>query len=242
VSRSPARDRDAFARRVLCVAAHADDEVLGIGGTLARHAGLGGEVVTLILSEGEAAKLEETERSPERLASARAAGAAMGSREVLFGHLEDQRFDAVPLIDVIKVIEPVVREFQPEIVYTHHGGDANTDHAIAFKATYASCRPLSGFSRSVGRLLSYETPSSTDQAPGLSRFAFVPNVYVDVESVWDRKVEALHCYPSELVGWPHPRSIEYIEALAVKRGGESGCRKAEAFSLLREVLPARRPG
>jgi len=229
---------DPLAGRVLCVAAHPDDEVLGIGGTLTRHAGAGGEVVTLILSEGESAKLEDKAPCADRRACARAAAQVMGSRDVLFGALDDQRFDAVPFIDVVKVIERVVRELQPEIVYTHHGGDANTDHLIAFKATYAACRPMSRFTRSVRRLLCYETPSSTDQAPGLTHFAFVPNVYVEVGCVWPTKLDALRCYASELVAWPHPRSIEYIDALAVKRGGESGCERAEALVLVREVVAA----
>lgn len=218
------------------MAAHADDEVLGIGGTLARHVAAGGEVVCLILSEGEAAKLDDTERCDDRRACARAAARVIGTSNVVFGQLDDQRFDAVPLIDVIKMIENVVKAFQPEVVYTHHGGDANTDHLVAFKATYAACRPMSGLSRSVRKLLCYETPSSTDQAPALSHFAFIPNVYVDVDSVWEKKLEALRCYRSELVGWPHPRSIEYIDALAIKRGGESGRRRAEAFTLIREVV------
>lgn len=230
------QEQDPMKARVLSVAAHPDDEVLGIGGTLARHAAAGGEVVSLILSEGEAAKLEDTARCADRRECARAAARVMGSRDVLFGHLDDQRFDAVPFIEVVKAIEQVVRAFKPEVVYTHHGGDANTDHQVAFKATYAACRPMSSVGRSVRRLLCYETPSSTDQAPGLAQFAFIPNVYVDVESAWSQKIEALQCYASEMLEWPHPRSLKYIEALSVKRGGECGCRHAEAFVLIREVL------
>jgi len=227
---------DPHATRVLCVAAHADDEVLGIGGTLARHAGDGGEVITLILSDGEAAKLDDKPRCEDRRACALAAARVMGSRDVVFGGIEDQRFDSVPLIDVIKVIENLVGDFQPQVVYTHHGGDANTDHHVVFQATYAACRPLSRHARSIRRLLCYETPSSTEQAPALAHYAFTPNVYVDVDAVWPTKLAALECYASELLEWPHPRSIAYIDALALKRGGESGCRRAEAFTLIREVL------
>jgi hypothetical protein len=86
----------------------------------------------------------------------------------------------------------------------------------------------------VERLLAFETPSSTDQAPQIGEFFFCPNCFVDVEPVWERKVEALKCYPTELIGGKHPRSFEYIEALARMRAGYAGYLLAEAFLLVRE--------
>ncbi len=221
---------------VLCVAAHPDDEVLGVGGTLAAHAQAGARVVVLILSEGEAEKLPGTPKSDDRRGCAEAAAAALGVSEVVYADLPDQRFDAVPFIEVIKPIEAVVQRVRPEIVYTHHRGDANTDHQIAFKATYAACRPISSVGRSVRRLLSYEAPSTTEQAPGFPEYVFVPNVFVDITATWDAKVQALDAYASELIAWPHPRSLRYIEALATVRGGQGGLRIAEAFTLVRESI------
>jgi LmbE family N-acetylglucosaminyl deacetylase len=142
---------------------------------------------------------------------------------------------------VIHPIEDVLRRFQPQVVYTHHRGDANTDHQIVFRASYAACRPMGSLARSVQRLLCYEVPSSTEQAPAFPEYAFLPNVYIDIESTWKRKLEALSCYATEMPGWPHPRSVEYIDALGVKRGGEAGFRRAEAFALVRETLGVRPP-
>lgn len=223
-------------KRVLCVVAHPDDEVLGVGATLARHAQAGGRVVVLILSEGEREKMEGTPRCETRRESALSAAAVLGTEQVLFEDFPDQRLDSVPFVELIRPIEQAISRFRPQIVYTHHGGDANTDHQITFRATYAACRPMSQVGSSVERLLTFETPSSTDQAPQVGDYVFAPNTFVDVESTWERKVEALRCYPSEMIGGIHPRSFDYIEALARMRGGYGGVRLAEAFVLVRERL------
>jgi LmbE family N-acetylglucosaminyl deacetylase len=230
-----AADDEGFRRRVLCVAAHPDDEVLGVGATLARHAQAGGTVAIMIMSEGEDAKVSAM-RSPDRLSSARAASDAIGASELIIKDFPDERLDTVPFIDLIKPIEDVLADFRPQVVYTHHSGDANTDHNMTFKATYAACRPMTRFGASVERFLAFETPSSTDQAPPIVPYIFTPNCFVDVESSWRAKVAALECYPSEMVGGIHPRSMEYIEALARMRGGFAGMRFAEAFVLLRERM------
>jgi N-acetylglucosamine malate deacetylase 1 len=227
---------DLLRRRVLCIAAHPDDEVLGAGGALTRHAQAGGEVVVLILSEGEAAKSAGTPKNAARRANAAAAARLMGVTQVIHADLDDQRFDTHAFIELIQPIEEALRGFRPQVVYTHHGGDANTDHQLVFKATYAACRPMSEQASTIEQLLSYEVPSSTEQAPALAAYSFLPNAYVEVEDVWQVKDAALECYASELMPWPHPRSREYINALAVKRGGEAGLRRAEAFMLLRSRI------
>jgi len=206
---------------------------LGAGGTLARHAQAGAQVAVLILSEGEAAKSAGSHPNSARRANAAAAAAAMGVSQVVYGNLDDQHFDAHPFIDLVHPIEEALRHFRPQIVYTHHGGDANTDHQLVFKASYAACRPLSAQAATIEQLLCYEVPSSTEQAPALPAYAFLPNVYVDVNAIWAVKEAALQCYAAELMPWPHPRSPQYISALAIKRGGEAGLRRAEAFMLVR---------
>ena len=221
-------------RTVLCVASHPDDEVLGVGATLALHAARGDRVIAVILSEGEDAKSDELERSSTRRADAKRSAELLGLDDIVLLDFPDQQFETVPFIELILAIEGIIRSEKPEIVYTHHGGDANTDHQIAFKATYAACRPMTGAGALVNSLLAYETPSSTDQAPQIDSFAFVPSRFVNVESVWDSKIEALKCYASELVGGIHPRSLDYIEALARMRGGYAGYRLAEAFVVVRD--------
>ena len=227
---------DPLRQRVLCVVAHPDDETLGVGGTLALHAEAGSAVKVLIMSEGEVEKLSDTPRCDTRRECALRAADAMGVSEVEFHDFPDQRLETVPFIELIKTVEKALDTFRPTVVYAHHGGDANTDHQVVFKAVYAACRPMTPLGSLVERFLTFETPSSTDQAPPMSNYAFVPTTFIDVESVWDKKLKALACYPTEMIGGRHPRSFDYIEALARVRGGHSGYLLAEAFVTVRERL------
>jgi LmbE family N-acetylglucosaminyl deacetylase len=192
------------------------------------------------MSEGEQEKLESTPRCQTRRECALDAARKMGVGNVVFHDFPDQRLDAVPFIELIKVVEAALTTYRPTVVYTHHGGDANTDHQVVFKAVYAACRPMTVLGSTVERLLTFETPSSTDQAPQIGGYVFNPTTFVDVEPVWDRKLKALECYPTEMIGGRHPRSFDYIEALARVRGGHSGYLLAEAFVPVRERLA--RPG
>jgi methionyl-tRNA formyltransferase/LmbE family N-acetylglucosaminyl deacetylase len=227
---------DPMRKRVLCVVAHPDDEVLGVGGTLALHAEAGSDVTVLVMSEGEQEKLSETPRCATRRDCALAAAEEMGVARVLFHDFPDQRLESVPFIDLIKAVEAAIDEHAPTVVYTHHGGDANTDHQVVFKAVYAALRPMTRLGATVERFLTFETPSSTDQAPQVGDYVFNPTTFVDVEPVWDRKVKALECYPTEMIGGRHPRSFSYIEALARVRAGHAGFLLAEAFVSVRERL------
>jgi LmbE family N-acetylglucosaminyl deacetylase len=227
---------DPMHQRVLCVVAHPDDETLGVGGTLALHAEAGSAVMVVIMSEGEEEKLEHTPRCETRRECALAAAKAMGVATVEFHDFPDQRLDSVPFIELIKTVEAAIGAHRPTVIYTHHGGDANTDHQVVFKAVYAASRPMTPLGSTVNRFLTFETPSSTDQAPQVGDYVFNPTTFIDVESVWDRKVKALECYPTEMIGGRHPRSFEYIEALARVRGGHAGYSLAEGFVSVRERL------
>ncbi|TWF79024.1 methionyl-tRNA formyltransferase [Pseudonocardia hierapolitana] len=227
---------DPMYQQVLCVVAHPDDETLGVGGTLALHAEAGSEVTVVIMSEGEEEKLAHTPRCETRRECALAAAEELGIATVEFHDFPDQRLDSVPFIELIKTVEAAIGTHRPTVIYTHHGGDANTDHQVVFKAVYAASRPMTPLGSTVSRFLTFETPSSTDQAPQVGDYVFNPTTYIDVESVWDRKVKALECYPTEMIGGRHPRSFEYIEALARVRGGHSGYMLAEGFVSVRERL------
>jgi len=227
---------DPLRQRVLCVVAHPDDEMLGVGGTLALHAQAGGEVTVLIMSEGEREKLVGTPRCATRRDCALRAAEVTGISTVQFEDFPDQGLETVRFIELIKVVEAAIERYRPTVVYTHHGGDANTDHQVVFKAVYAACRPMTRLGSTVQRFLTFETPSSTDQAPQVADYVFNPTTFVDVEPVWPTKLEALACYPTEMIGGRHPRSVSYIEALARVRGGHSGYLLAEAFVSVRERL------
>ena len=218
---------------VLVVAAHPDDEVLGCGATIARHAAAGERVHLLILADGVGARVgADPEALPARAAAANAAAAKLGAEAPRLLGLPDNRLDTMPLLDIIRHIEAVVAELRPRILYTHHAGDLNIDHRIAHQAAMTACRPVPG--ACVRRICCFEIPSSTGwQAPGAGEF--MPNWYVDVSATIKAKTEALDDYRAELRAWPHARSIEAIEHLARWRGASVGVAAAEAFMLVRAL-------
>lgn len=219
---------------IFVVAAHPDDEVIGLGGTLAKHSRKGDKVYVTILSEGEALKLPNSPKCSERREEGKLAGEILGVEETYFLDIPDQEFESIPLIGVIKPIEYYIESIRPDMVFVHHRGDANTDHQIAFKATYAACRAMNN--PFIHKILCYETLSSTEQAPQFPEYNFNPNVFVDITAELETKMKALQAYASELKEFPHPRSLKAIEAAARRWGSWVGVEAAEAFMLLREVV------
>lgn len=229
---------DILSARVLVVAAHPDDEVLGCGATIARHVSEGDQVDILILAEGATSRDDERDLLGRADELERLRCAAMRAREILgagapqFGGLPDNRLDSLPLIDVVKQVERSVAQVCPDVIYTHHGGDLNIDHRVVHEAVMTACRPQPG--STVGRILCFETVSSTEwQTPQYE--PFLPNWYVDVADWMPVKIRAIEAYASEMRQWPHARSIPALEALARWRGASVGCVAAEAFMLARHV-------
>ena len=225
--------------RVLVVAAHPDDEVLGCGGTIARHADAGDQVQVLIVAEGATSR--QNQRDPiqardELSALAQAsqtAGLILGAAGVELLDLPDNRLDSLDRLDLIKRIEVIIRRHQPQVVYVHHIGDVNVDHRRLHEAVVTACRPTPG--HPVRRLLSFEVASSTEWQPPGSASVFQPNWFVDISDQWQRKREALEAYASEMRPSPHARSLEAVEHLARWRGAQVGVEAAEAFFLLRQL-------
>lgn len=221
--------------RVLTVAAHPDDETLGAGGTMARLAAQGHEVWVCVLSDGVTSRHRHVELQQE---CAIRAGDVLGVSHMVFCGLPDQRLDALPLLDVITAIEKVVGEFEPDVVLTHFKEDANQDHRVAFSATLVAARPVNG--TSIRRLMCYEAASSTEWAPPFAGSVFSPNVFVDITSTLATKIEAMKRYAetfdSEMRPYPHPRSVEALEAYARRHGVAAGVEAAEPFMLVRQVV------
>lgn len=231
-------------KRVLVVAAHPDDEVLGCGGTLARLASEGVETHVALLADGVGSRYGARQRSEAtalpaeldtRRAAAREAAKILGVRSVSFGDFPDNRMDIVPLLDIIQKLESLIDAIQPDGVFTHHPGDVNVDHRRIHEAITAACRPQPAYC--VRTILCFEVPSSTEwQLPGGGQ-PFVPNCYVGLSpnDLLARR-EALECYAAELRPWPHPRSLESLESLSRLRGGQAGVAAAEAFMIARAIV------
>jgi LmbE family N-acetylglucosaminyl deacetylase len=224
---------------VLVIAAHPDDEVLGCGGTIARHADSGRRVDVLIVAEGATSRGLERDREAHRselssLAEAgHEAGKILGASSVELLDFPDNRMDSVVRLDLVKVVENAIRKHQPRTVLTHHSGDVNIDHRVLHDAVIAACRPQPN--HPVKELLFFEVASSTEWRPPLSAQAFLPNWFEDISDTLERKLEALSAYASELREYPHPRSLHAVRALAQWRGATVGVRAAEAFHLGRAI-------
>lgn len=228
------------AKKVLVIAAHPDDEVLGCGGTIARHSDIGDHVEILIVAEGATSRQQKRDRlhAVEELSAlekaAQIAGSILGAAGVELLDFPDNRLDSVDRLDLIKQIETRIDLHQPEVVYVHHVGDVNIDHRRLHEAVVTACRPIPG--QCVKRLLSFEVASSSEWQPPGSAPAFLPNWFVDISDQWDRKYEALAAYASEMREWPHARSLEALKYLSSWRGAQIGVESAEAFCLLRQLI------
>jgi N-acetylglucosamine malate deacetylase 1 len=226
--------------QVLVIAAHPDDEVLGCGGTIARHADSGDQVQVLIVAEGSTSRQQKRDRDQVRdelsaLANAaQRAGSILGAGGVELLDFPDNRLDSLDRLDLIKRIEESIARFKPDCVYVHHAGDVNVDHRRLHEAVVTACRPTPG--HVVNRLLSFEVASSTEWQPPGSAPAFHPNCFVEISDQLDRKRDALMAYSSEMRDWPHARSIKAVEHLARWRGAQVGVEAAEAFCLLRQLV------
>ncbi|OOZ41826.1 GlcNAc-PI de-N-acetylase [Solemya pervernicosa gill symbiont] len=224
---------------VLVVAAHPDDEVLGCGGTIARHTANGEHVVLLLLGNGLASrddgnnKINECELSALRSATDAAAD-VLGISKIFRIPFPDNRMDEIARLDVVKAVESIVQTVLPSTVYTHFEHDVNVDHSVTYNAVLTACRPQP--EHSVDLLLSFEVPSSTEWRFGLPSEKFSPNWFVDISDTIDAKMRALHCYKEEMRAYPHPRSVKAVESLASWRGATVGVNAAEAFQLRRMII------
>lgn len=223
---------------VLCVVAHPDDEVLGVGGTLARHAKDGDEIHVCILSDGVTSRYdkidEEAEAEIQRRGNrARDACEHLGVESVTLHEYPDNQFDTVPLLDIVQTVEAEVERYEPEIMYTHHYGDLNVDHELTCRAVMTATRPLSD--SNVRRVLACETLSASEWAVPDKSNAFQPTSFINVATHMDEKIAALECYDEELRSSPHPRTVKTMRENAEVWGAKVGVHAAEPFEVLREV-------
>jgi LmbE family N-acetylglucosaminyl deacetylase len=219
---------------VLVVAPHPDDETLGCGGTLLRHAAIGDPVHWLIVTDVHVDHGYDRALVERRTEEIRRVADAFGFASVDNLGLPPARLDALARADLVKAISAVIRRLNPAVLYLPFRGDAHSDHAVVFDAAAACTKWFR--QPSIRRVLCYETPSETDFGMRPGEPAFAPNTFVDVSRHLDRKLEIAALYEGEMGTFPFPRSPETIRALAAVRGAASGCQAAEGFLLLRDFI------
>lgn len=218
---------------VLVIAAHPDDEVLGVGASIARHSAEGDQVDVVILGQGALSRgatdaVKQQALDLER--QARDVGKLLGAA-VHLEHFPDQRFDMVPIAEIADAVGRHVNRTRASIVYTHHHGDLNSDHRRTCEATMIAARAMPGCP--VREFYMWETLSSTEWSPKSE--PFVPTYYRDVAKYLEMKQRALGLYLGEIREYPHPRSSAGVEILARQRGLEVGLVAAEAFVVFRVI-------
>jgi len=219
--------------KILIIAAHMDDEVLGCGGTISKHIDEGNEVAVIYIC-GRAYFNVITKKMLKREEDcARKVCNLLGINYFKFLHLHDEQLDH-RIIDVVKPIEEEIIKFKPDIIYTHHRADNNQDHKAVFNATMIATRSSADWQPQ--KVYCYEVLSSTEQSPQFNEYSYLPTTYVDIEKYLDKKIEAFECYKYEMHPYPHPRSPEAIKALAMYRGMTVNLKYAEAFVLVREIV------
>lgn len=228
-------------KRIMIVAAHPDDELLGLGASMHKLIKEEGVIThVVILGEGITSRSdmrnvddwkEELKKHHQNMYSA---AKIIGYHSVKSYNFSDNRFDSHALLDIVKVVEHEKENFQPDIIFTHHGGDLNIDHQITFQAVMTATRPMQG--ECVKTIITFETPSATEWQASSDPRHFSPNLFIEVsEDDLQAKVDAMAAYQYEVREFPHPRSAEALRIMAQYRGYTVGKRLAEVFQIIRMI-------
>lgn len=230
-----------MSKNILIVAAHADDEALGCGGTIARHMDAGDRVSILFLTNGVGSRPDANQTDAQRRRSAmNHALEILGVTDHRCLDFPDNAMDTVPLLDVVRALDDhVAATACPDVIYTHHAGDLNIDHQLAHRAVMTRFRPQDACG-TPHLIASFEVPSSTGWFGSSAARAFTPNLFIDISMTLERKQQALEAYAEEMRPWPHARSIEAVVHLARIRGSTVGIEAAEAFVVERMISSSQR--
>ena len=232
---------------VLIIAAHPDDEILGMGGTIAKHTSQHDNVTIIYMATGITARRDpleseyEIKNIPKKIQEewqeelkklqqdAKKSAKLLKVKDVKFYDFPDNEMDGIHLLKVVKVIEKEIKSAKPDRIYTNHYGDLNVDHKVVYNAVLTACRPSSFL---VKEILCFEVLSSTEWS---YPYNFSPNYFSNIEKHLTQKVNAMKLFKSEIKKFPHPRSLENIRSVAARWGSVCGFKAAEAFEMIRKI-------
>ena len=216
--------------KVLIVAVHPDDETLGCGGTLLKHKANGDEIHWLICTTIDKSHnyYETREKEIEEV------GKLYNFDSVNNLRLKTMQVDEYSMSELVGKISKVINEVQPNIIYLPFKGDVHSDHRKIFEASY-SCTKSFRYPF-IKKIYMIETLSETEFAPSTKEDSFISNVFVDISEYFEKKIEIMKVFESEIAPHPFPRSERNLRAIATFRGATCGCEYAESFMLLKEIL------
>jgi len=210
---------------VLIVAAHPDDEILGVGGTILKHRQRGDRIFVCMMTKADRAVWGRAYMK-QKEAEQKKVDALLGVTRRFNLNYITTKLNVEPAGPINRRVSQVVDQVKPQVIYMHSGHDLNYDHVVTYRACLVASRPPARI-----RLLCFETLSATD----INHTAFTPTVWVDIGAFLEKKVRVFSTYASEVKKYPHPRSLQGIRVQAHKRGMDVGVQAAEAFMLIREV-------
>ena len=214
-------------QKILVIAAHPDDEILGCGGSLNKFSNNNCEIHVLFMTNGVSSRDIKNKKKLIllRRKAAIQCSKLIGTKENYFLDFPDNMLDSLPLLKIIKKIELHIKKIQPDYIFTHSEYDLNLDHRLTYQAVLTASRPDIG---KIISLISFEIPSSTEYSLNSN---FKPNLFIDISEFIINKIKCLNFYSKELRDFPHPRSIKNIVNLNNLRGSTVGIKSAEAFEI-----------
>ncbi|MDC0043758.1 PIG-L family deacetylase [Candidatus Pelagibacter sp.] len=221
-------------KKILIIVAHQDDETISMGGTISKLSKQKNKIFAVSFTDGVSSRSKvEKKKIMERSESAKKASRILGFKWIKNFNLPDNELDKISLLKIIKMIEKVKNEINPDIIFTHNSSDLNIDHRLISNATITAFRPE--VKKKVKEIYFFETPSSTEFNLLKNKKNFTPNYFVDIEKNWRIKLKAINSYSKEMRKYPHPRSARAIKILNSYRGSQCCIKLAEAFEVYRLV-------
>ena len=219
-------------QKILVVAAHPDDEILGCGGTLIKLKSLNCEIQVIFLTNGVSSRNSKNLNKLilDRKKSSNKCAKLIGLKKIHFLNFPDNKLDSIPLLNIIKKIKKLIDAFKPDHIFTHSEFDLNIDHRVTYNAVLTATRPED---TNIKSLICFEIPSSTDYS---FNFRFRPNLFIDINDFYHKKLNCLKFYDQELRPYPHPRSYENIKNLSKIRGSLVGLKISEAFEIKKLII------
>lgn len=224
--------------KVLVVAPHADDETIGMGGTMAKYARSGAKVVVAVMTghgEDGPHPLWTREVWTRVRGELQQACGILGVEEIIFEEIPAVGVVDQPIWKINHITGSVIERVRPDILYVPFLFDLHKDHREIFHSFSVHWRAHLPLGHSIREVYTYEVPSETHLNFPYVEQGFIPNRYVDVSDFIDVKMKALACYASQTQPHPGARSLEAIRALATWRGAQIGVEAAEAFVTVRQL-------
>lgn len=223
--------------KILVIAPHPDDEILGVGGTMRKKIEEGHEVSVLVATNANKSLPERytLDKLKAIREAAKRAHEYMGVKETIFEDFPAPMLDQYPISTMAEAIHKIVRAGEYDTIYVPHRGDIHNDHKAIFDASLVACRPVGTYF--VKKIMAYETLSETEWAHPYASDTFVPTQFEIIpKETFAYKLKAMEFYDSQLRAFPASRSLESLEALAKYRGCTIQVERAEAFMIIREII------